>query len=212
MAGLTTIDDRLVQLGRQPAPRRRRRRPRPPTVEDVAEAVRAAAAAGPAVKAVGSGHSFTAVALTDGRADGAGPAGHRRPRRPGRPLVTVPAGMTLRALNDLLAAHGLALPNLGDIDAQTDRRRALHRHPRHRRRRTAACPPSSRRSPWSPAPARCCAARPTSTRTSSPPPGSASARSASLIEVTLRCVRRLHAARPRTPGAAGRRAGRAARR
>lgn len=36
-----------------------------------------------------------------------------------RRLVTVPAGMTLSALNDLLARHGLALPNLGDIDAQT---------------------------------------------------------------------------------------------
>jgi L-gulonolactone oxidase len=34
-------------------------------------------------------------------------------------LVTVGAGMTLHALNALLAGHRLALPNLGDIDAQT---------------------------------------------------------------------------------------------
>ena len=34
-------------------------------------------------------------------------------------LATVPAGMTLRALNPLLWARGWALPNLGDIDAQT---------------------------------------------------------------------------------------------
>jgi L-gulonolactone oxidase len=34
-------------------------------------------------------------------------------------LVTVQAGMTLADLNTTLAAHGLAVPNLGDIDAQT---------------------------------------------------------------------------------------------
>src|SRR5262249_23657952 len=34
-------------------------------------------------------------------------------------LVTVGAGMRLRELNEVLAAAGLALPNLGDIDVQT---------------------------------------------------------------------------------------------
>jgi L-gulonolactone oxidase len=34
-------------------------------------------------------------------------------------LVTVGAGMPLRVLNRVLAEHGLAMPNLGDIDAQT---------------------------------------------------------------------------------------------
>src|SRR5688572_1585104 len=69
------------------------------------------------VKAVGAGHSFTDVAVTTGlrvdlgrlaevvRVDGA--------------LVTVGAGMPLHRLNLLLAQHGLAMPNLGDIDAQT---------------------------------------------------------------------------------------------
>jgi L-gulonolactone oxidase len=33
--------------------------------------------------------------------------------------VTVPAGLTLNQLNRELDSHGLALPNLGDIDAQT---------------------------------------------------------------------------------------------
>ncbi|MGK5671479.1 D-arabinono-1,4-lactone oxidase [Micromonospora sp. URMC 106] len=92
---------------------------RPTSLADVTEAVRTAAAAGDRIRVVGSGHSFTGVAVTDGRrmeltdldtgvrVD----VDHR--------LVTVPAGITLRALNDLLAAHGLALPNLGDIDAQT---------------------------------------------------------------------------------------------
>ena len=59
-----------------------------------------------------------------GPADGTGPApadgtvGAVRIDR-ARGLVTVPAGMTLRTLNELLANHGLAVPNLGDIDAQT---------------------------------------------------------------------------------------------
>lgn len=71
------------------------------------------------VKAVGSGHSFTDIAVTDGvqvvldrhasllSVD----------RESGR--VTAQAGMTLLALNKALAAHGLAMPNLGDIAYQT---------------------------------------------------------------------------------------------
>jgi L-gulono-1,4-lactone dehydrogenase len=92
---------------------------RPQTVDELASSVRAAAASGMRVKAVGSGHSFTPAALTDGvrveldqlvapvRVDVAA-------RR-----VTVQAGMPLRALNALLAENGLAMPNLGDIDSQT---------------------------------------------------------------------------------------------
>ncbi|MGC5017124.1 D-arabinono-1,4-lactone oxidase [Micromonospora sp. DT47] len=90
---------------------------RPGTIDGVVEAVRDAAAGGERIRVVGNGHSFTPIALPAGRrmelADldtGVRVAGHS---------VTVPAGTTLRALNELLAAHGLALPNLGDIDAQT---------------------------------------------------------------------------------------------
>ncbi|MFE0588623.1 D-arabinono-1,4-lactone oxidase [Micromonospora echinospora] len=93
--------------------------PRPRDTGEVAEAVRAAAEAGARIRPVGSGHSFTAIAATDGHrlelADLTEPVRVDRERR----LVTVPAGMTLRTLNDLLAGHGLAMPNLGDIDAQT---------------------------------------------------------------------------------------------
>ncbi|GAB3347738.1 D-arabinono-1,4-lactone oxidase [Micromonospora halotolerans] len=92
---------------------------RPRTVEEVAEAVRHAADTGRTIRAVGSGHSFTGTAVADGHrldlADLATGVTVDTARR----LVTVPAGMTLHTLNDLLAAHGLALPNLGDIDAQT---------------------------------------------------------------------------------------------
>lgn len=92
---------------------------RPRDTEDVARAVRAAAENGGRIKPVGSGHSFSGIACADGQrmelADLAQPVRVDRERR----LVTVPAGITLRTLNDLLAGHGLALPNLGDIDAQT---------------------------------------------------------------------------------------------
>lgn len=89
----------------------------PGTVDEVAAHVKEASGTGRQVKAVGSGHSFTAIAVaTDQRmvlhrlnglvsVDG--------------PLVTVQAGMPLSTLNIVLAEHGLAMPNLGDIDAQT---------------------------------------------------------------------------------------------
>jgi L-gulonolactone oxidase len=91
----------------------------PASATEVADAVKQARADGRTVKPVGAGHSFTAAAQTDGvrlyldRL--AGPVSVDSQRK----LVTVPAGMSLRTLNPLLASHGLALPNLGDIDSQT---------------------------------------------------------------------------------------------
>ncbi|MFY1688448.1 D-arabinono-1,4-lactone oxidase [Plantactinospora sp. WMMB782] len=92
---------------------------RPSTVDEVVATVRAVRAAGRRVKPVGSGHSFTAIARAeDQRVDLTALAGPVRVD-PGRRLITVPGGITLHALNEALAAHGLALANLGDIDAQT---------------------------------------------------------------------------------------------
>ena len=85
---------------------------------EVVAAVKDAARDGLRLKAIGSGHSFTAIAVPDDVAV-------RAPRDPrllqvdATGLATVPAGMTLRTLNPLLWARGRALPNLGDIDAQT---------------------------------------------------------------------------------------------
>ena len=83
---------------------------------EVAEAVASAAAEGLRVSALGSGHSFSGIGVPEG-------VGIRPPTGPGvvvdGALATVPAGMTLRRLNALLWEHGRALPNLGDIDAQT---------------------------------------------------------------------------------------------
>jgi FAD/FMN-containing dehydrogenase len=92
---------------------------RPATARAVAEAVGRAAAAGRRVRVAGTGHSFTPGVLTDGalvrldRMTGIVEAD----RASGR--VRVRAGTTIRELNDALAGLGLALENLGDIDAQT---------------------------------------------------------------------------------------------
>ncbi|GAA1812621.1 D-arabinono-1,4-lactone oxidase [Luedemannella flava] len=92
---------------------------RPNSTDEVADAITKAVAAGHTVKAVGSGHSFTAAAATSGlRLELGGLAGVVAADA-GSGLVTVRAGTTLRQLNAALAGLGLALPNLGDIDAQT---------------------------------------------------------------------------------------------
>jgi L-gulonolactone oxidase len=91
----------------------------PASTAEVVAVVVEARERGLRVKPVGSGHSFTAVAVTDGvlveldrlrgivSADV--PTG----------VVRVLAGTPLHQLNDALAALGLAMPNLGDIDRQT---------------------------------------------------------------------------------------------
>jgi len=96
-----------------------RRVVRPTSRDELSAAVATASADRLRVKAVGSGHSFTAAALTDGvRVSLDGLAGLVAVDPDSR-LVTVQAGMPLQVLNRVLAEHGLALPNLGDIDVQT---------------------------------------------------------------------------------------------
>ncbi|MFT9475354.1 D-arabinono-1,4-lactone oxidase [Streptomyces sp. 11-1-2] len=91
----------------------------PSSTQELAEVVRRAAAEGLKVKAVGSGHSFTTTAATDGlliRPDRmAGVRGLDREAG----TVTVAAGTPLRQLNETLSAHGLSLANMGDIMDQT---------------------------------------------------------------------------------------------
>src|SRR5450631_1889210 len=92
---------------------------RPRSEAEIAAAVKDAGAAGLTVRALGSGHSFTAVAATSGVAlDLSGWAGiTAADTRTG--LVTVRSGTLLRALNAELSGLGLAMANLGDIDVQT---------------------------------------------------------------------------------------------
>jgi L-gulono-1,4-lactone dehydrogenase len=91
----------------------------PRTVEAIAAAVKEAASAGLTVRALGSGHSFTPAGVTSGAAlDLSGWTGIvSADTQTG--LVTVRSGTTIRALNAALDTLGLAMPNLGDIDAQT---------------------------------------------------------------------------------------------
>jgi L-gulono-1,4-lactone dehydrogenase len=92
---------------------------RPRHLEELTGAVRAAALAGGTVRARGSGHSFTAVAAAHDLAlDLTGWTGVVAADRDSG-LVTVRAGTTLRTLNAELDRLGLAMTNLGDIDAQT---------------------------------------------------------------------------------------------
>jgi FAD-linked oxidoreductase len=91
----------------------------PRTADAIADAVRDAEKAGLTVRALGSGHSFTPAAATTGIAvDLSNWTGIvAADARTG--LVTVRSGTTLRQLNADLDALGLAMANLGDIDAQT---------------------------------------------------------------------------------------------
>lgn len=92
---------------------------RPRTSGEVAEQVRSAAGEGRRVRPVGSGHSFTAIAQADDlRLDLTGLSGIVSADR-GSGRVRVLAGTPLRVLNTALDLLGLAMPNLGDIDAQT---------------------------------------------------------------------------------------------
>ena len=89
---------------------------------DVATAVRAARDRGLSVRAVGGGHSFTAVAATDGvmlSLDHLDSVDRVEPLPDGGALVTVGAGIRLHALNTELAVRGYAMENLGDIDQQS---------------------------------------------------------------------------------------------
>lgn len=91
----------------------------PADEREVADAVVAARANGLCVRMVGSGHSFTGAAVTDGlmlRPDRL--LGVRAVDRDAM-TVTVLAGTPLHLLNERLEQLGLALHNLGDIDRQT---------------------------------------------------------------------------------------------
>ena len=91
----------------------------PASPHEVAETVRDAAARGMTVKPVGSGHSFTPAAVTDGVQIRLGNLARLRGVDTATGLVTAEAGMPLWRLNELLAEQGRALTNMGDIQAQT---------------------------------------------------------------------------------------------
>ncbi|MDH6675910.1 FAD-linked oxidoreductase [Rhodococcus sp. LBL1] len=93
----------------------------PRSVAELSTLVAGATERGLRVKAVGAGHSFTGVAVTDGilvSLDNI--AGIESVRTtPDGPIATVWAGTRLRSLNEQLWNRGLAMINLGDIDVQS---------------------------------------------------------------------------------------------
>lgn len=91
----------------------------PASLQDLVSAVQAAIAEGLHVKAVGAGHSFSPIAEAAGLQVNldrmSGLLSIDRARR----QVTLGAGTRLRQIPALLAPHGLAMENLGDIDTQS---------------------------------------------------------------------------------------------
>ena len=91
----------------------------PRTQDELVDMVHSSAAAGRRIRPVGSGHSFTPIAqagdtrLSLRHLSGIVAADQATGR------VRVLAGTPLRLLNRALDLLGLAMPNLGDIDAQT---------------------------------------------------------------------------------------------
>ncbi|MBV9604195.1 MAG: FAD-binding protein [Solirubrobacterales bacterium] len=100
---------------------------KPASIDDVQAIVRAAEDAGVTVRAVGSGHSWSDVALTRGyllktnglaQPESAEPD-FLRPEWSERRLVRSDGGIRIKELNAYLDAHGLALSNMGGYDHQT---------------------------------------------------------------------------------------------
>ncbi|AGF66377.1 FAD-dependent oxidoreductase [Streptomyces hygroscopicus subsp. jinggangensis TL01] len=91
----------------------------PASVEELAGAVRRAREDGLKVKAVGTGHSFTSIAATDGVLIRPQLLTGIRTIDRASMTVTVEAGTPLKRLNTALAREGLSLTNMGDIMEQT---------------------------------------------------------------------------------------------
>jgi hypothetical protein len=99
----------------------------PRSTQDLVALVREAEASGTKIRAVGAGHAWSDVALTEGilvETDLlSGPLdvddGTRKARPADHPLVRVRGGTRIRRLNELLREEGLGLVNMGGYDAQS---------------------------------------------------------------------------------------------
>jgi L-gulono-1,4-lactone dehydrogenase len=91
----------------------------PESIAEIVAVLEQAAARREGVRAVGSGHSFSDIALTDGRQLVLDRMTRVLDVDRGSGLVRVQAGITIRELSSRLAEHGLAMENLGDIDVQS---------------------------------------------------------------------------------------------
>ncbi|MGB9304655.1 MAG: D-arabinono-1,4-lactone oxidase [Mycobacterium sp.] len=92
---------------------------RPTSEAELADVVSRAAQRGERVRAVGTGHSFTDCACTDGTMIDMTGLHRVLDADPATGLVTIEGGAKLHTLGPQLAARGLGLENQGDIDAQS---------------------------------------------------------------------------------------------
>ncbi len=92
---------------------------RPTSEGELVDIVARAAQRGGPVRAVGSGHSFTDCACTDGVMIDMTGLQRLVAADPATGLVTIEGGAKLRALGPLLAERGLGLENQGDVDPQS---------------------------------------------------------------------------------------------
>lgn len=92
---------------------------RPRTPEGVQRAVQAAVALNLPIKAVGAGHSFTGIAVAPGVLLELDDLQGLVSVDTDKSTVTLLAGTRLHRIPRMLAPHGLAMENLGDIDRQS---------------------------------------------------------------------------------------------
>ncbi len=91
----------------------------PANEEAVVDLVMQAARSGRTIRPVGAGHSFTPIAATDDLMVTLDALSGLHHVNTATGEVTLGAGTRLRDIPALLAPHGLAMENLGDIDRQT---------------------------------------------------------------------------------------------
>lgn len=91
----------------------------PTTQEEVVAVINSAVANGQQIRAVGSGHSHTPLAATDGTMVSLEHLNKLESLSTTRYTATAQAGITLHDLGKELFKHGFTLRNLGDIDKQS---------------------------------------------------------------------------------------------
>jgi L-gulonolactone oxidase len=91
----------------------------PANQAEVVAAVERAVQAGERLRVAGAGHSFSDIVLSDSRLMSLARMNRVLDVDPSGGRVEVEPGITLHDLGEQLAAHGLCLENLGDVDVQT---------------------------------------------------------------------------------------------
>ena len=92
---------------------------RPDSVEEVGEIVRRADEAGRTVRAVGAGHSWSPLVITDDTLINLDKVDRIVSVNAEQQRVTVQAGIRIKELTRVLSQHGLAMRNLGSIGEQS---------------------------------------------------------------------------------------------